>query len=123
MLLYVEVWDARPAWLALSIQDRITYLDQMESSMQALAAAGASLVGMGLRESEAPCLETSRYVAVWSMPDEQTIRLLNEILTAVGWHTYFKRGEDRSAPVASKSLFQYAEEQGTPDRLPSVRRN
>lgn len=123
MPLHVEVWDARSSWLALSIPDRIAYLDRMASGMQALTDAGASLVGMVLRESNPPDSSSARYVAVWSMPDEQAVQLLDRILTAVGWRTYFRRSDERRAPVASKSLFAFAAERETIDRLPSVRRN
>lgn len=123
MPLHVEVWDARSSWLTLSISDRIAYLDRMASGMQALTDAGTSLVGMVLQESNAPCSSSARYVAVWSMPDQQAVQLLDRILTAVGWRTYFTRADERRVPVASKSLFEFAAEREPIDRLPSVRRN
>jgi hypothetical protein len=123
MPVHVEVWDARSSWLALSIPDRIAYLDRMGADIQALTDAGASLLGMVLRESQSPRRASCRYVAVWSMPDDSCIRRLDEMLAGAGWHTYFTRGDEHGAPIGPKSLFEYAAEREAIDRLPSMRRN
>lgn len=124
MSIQVEVWDARPAWLALSVQDRIDFLDQMAPGMEALTDAGASLVGAVLKEFHSPFPAATRYVAVWSMPDgAEQVQMLNEILEAAGWGEYFREGSNRKVWTAAKSLFQYGAEIEGLDSLPHARKN
>jgi hypothetical protein len=124
MHLYVEVWNARPAWLALSIQDRISYLDRMERDMQALLRTGATLVGVALTESARSVSDGARYVAVWVMPEGGAqVQLLDAILDAAGWEDYFERDADRTPTLESKTLFEYVSEMEGLDPRSAVRRN
>ena len=100
MSLYTERWIARPAWLALPISERIAYLDQMEAGMRALADAGAILIGLVLDEAQPPVHSSDRYLAVWVMPEEAQVRMLESMLKEAGWHRYFKPvGEDEANAI------------------------
>lgn len=103
MSLYTERWTARPAWLALSIPERIAYLDQLKEGIQALTAAGARLVGLVL--NEVPHV-SCQYVAVWAMPDGETLgRRLEEVLEEAGWHHYFQRAAASGLPTSEHLTF------------------
>lgn len=128
MQLYVESWEARPAWLNLCIQDRIAYLDQMTEVIDALRDTGARLVGVVMNEDDAPPETGIRYVAVWWMPEGAAhVRMLEEALAAVGWHEYFVSVPARGALGEPRTFFQYVEEGGVQgERLvevSSVRKN
>lgn len=106
MSLYTERWIARPAWLALPISERIAYLDQMEAGMRALADAGAILIGLVLDEAQPPVHSSDRYLAVWVMPEEAQVRMLESMLKEAGWHRYFRRADETSEPERTRaSLF------------------
>jgi hypothetical protein len=91
MSLYVERWSARPAWLDLSISERVAYLDQMEEGIRALTEAGATIVGLVLNEVGLPPHRDCQYLAVWSMPDGAShVRMLQTILEEAGWDRYFE---------------------------------
>lgn len=109
MYVHVERWVARPAWLALSLQDRIDFLDQMGPSLQSLFTSGARLVGAVLHDgSSAP--SGVRYMAVWAMPNGlEQVRVLEQILERAGWHDYFRPFSDRETTHSRKSLFAYAD--------------
>jgi Asp-tRNA(Asn)/Glu-tRNA(Gln) amidotransferase A subunit family amidase len=101
MSLYVERWHARPAWLDLSISERVAYLDQMEEGIRALTEAGATVVGLVLKEVGLPDHRDCQYIAVWSMPDgPANVRMLDAILEEAGWGRYFNPVEtgDEKAP-------------------------
>lgn len=109
MYLHVERWAARPAWLALSLQHRIDFLDQMGPRLEALYGSGARLVGAVL-DDDPSFSSTVRYVAVWAMPGGlEQVRLLERILEAAGWHDYFRLPSDREFTRRRKSLFEYAD--------------
>lgn len=111
MCLHVEVWDVRPAWLALSIQDRIAYLDQMKENLRAFQDTGARLTGAALTDPTLAAPYGTTYIAAWSLPEGVTqVRMLDEILEATGWQTYFERDPDRTPTIESSTLLQYVEE-------------
>ncbi len=95
MSIYTERWIARPKWLALSIPERIAYLDEMEAGMREITEDGARLIGLALNEDRRLHNRRCCYVAVWDMPDEDPQgRRLDAVLEAAGWHRYFKRASD-----------------------------
>jgi hypothetical protein len=123
MYVHVERWVARPAWLALSIPDRISYLDQMESGIRRLLDSGARPIGVVLKEETTPA-DTVHYGAVWVMPEGSAqVRLLESILEVCGWHDYFRPASDRAAGQARKTLFEYADELGASARVSPAQRN
>ena len=96
-MLYAEHWSARPAWTALSVHERISFLDQLGPDMDRLRASGAVLIGAALRETKRLHRTDAYYVALWRMPKgESQVRTLDAILAAAGWDRYF-------APVSSDS--------------------
>ena len=123
MHVHVERWAARPAWLALSIPDRISYLDQMESGIRRLFDSGAQLLGVVLKE-EGASVRNVQYVAVWAMPEGPSqVRLLEKILEVCGWKEYFRPLTDRTAERVRKTLFEYADEMEASTRVSAAQRN
>ena len=125
MYFHVERWAARPAWLALSLHNRIDFLDQMGPSLEALYGSGARLVGAVL-DDDLAFSPTVRYMAVWAMPRGlEQVRLLERILEAAGWHDYFRLPSDQESTRHRKSLFEYADRRSKRERKGrlSARRN
>jgi hypothetical protein len=111
MPLYVEVWDARSAWLALSIDERIAYLDRMNESLHAFTQTGARLVGVALTDPTLAAPYGTTYVAAWSLPEGGVqVRMLDAILEAGGWHEYFDRNPDKTPTIESRALFRGVQE-------------
>ena len=91
MPLYAEHWSARPAWMALSIQERIAFLDQLGPDMARLRASSATLIGVVLRETKRLHRSDCYYMALWRMPEGGAhIERLKALLEAVGWDRYFE---------------------------------
>lgn len=91
MPLYIEHWTARPSWHALTIEERIAYLDDRAPVRDILNEEGATLVGTALTERPGDGKKDSHYVAVWRMPEEgHQIQMLNETLERAGWREYFE---------------------------------
>ena len=73
----------------------------MEEGIRILAEAGATVVGLVLKEVGLPPHRDCRYVAVWSMPEGAAHeRMLDAILEEAGWHRYFDPvGEDEANAI------------------------
>ena len=107
-MLYAEHWSARPAWTALSVYERIAFLDQLGPAMDRFRASSATLIGVALRETRRFHRTDTYYVALWRIPEgESQIQALDAILESVGWSRYF----DPVVPTADE--WEGAEEEGT----------
>ncbi len=63
MYLYVELWNARPEWLALSESERQNYIAQVGPGIRKLNEAGIKLVGFASNDPDTPYRSDHRYLA------------------------------------------------------------
>ena len=111
--LYVELWNARPAWLELSEQERGAYFDKVGSEIEKLTREGIEIVGFALNDQETPNRSEYRYVAVWRLPSKEHVAMLEKSVSEAGWYEYFDqvnaRGELISPPVALGDMVKLKE--------------
>jgi hypothetical protein len=117
MPLYTEHWSARPAWLALSLDERIRYLDQLGPAIDRLVASGVTLLGVVLRESRLLHRSDCHYLAVWHMPaGVSQAHMLESALAAAGWEVYFEPA------TAAPDVWETPDALGTPEAPTPSRR-
>lgn len=108
MQLYVELWQAQPKWLALSVAERQEYFEKVGSELQKLTEAGVELVGFAINDEDTPYRGDYRYLAVWKMPSREQVEMLEASVQQAGWHDYFEqinaRGELISPPQALEHM-------------------
>ncbi len=108
MHLYVELWKARPEWLALSVEERQQYFDKIGAEIQKLTEAGVEIVGFAINDEETPHRGDYRYLAVWKMPSLEQVEMLERSVEQAGWHEYFEqvnaRGELIPPPQALEDM-------------------
>ena len=75
MILYVELWKAKPAWLALDIDKRRTYLDSVSSAMSDLAEAGVEMVGWAHSDTDTPSAKQSNNANINSRNHRNRIKI------------------------------------------------
>ncbi len=80
MHLYVELWKPREAWMALSTQERSSYLRQLGPAIGELLKAGVELIGQSLNDSETPHRADYRYIAVWKMSNEDAVKQFEQVV-------------------------------------------
>ena len=84
MHLYVELWKARPKWLALPAEKRKQYFDKVGSEIQKLTDAGVEIVGFAINDGDTPHRCDSRYLAVWKLPSLEQVEMLETMPRKVG---------------------------------------
>lgn len=99
MHMYVELWNTKPAWHALSKEERQTFLDQVGPGIQKLQDAGVEIVGFARDDGAAPHSAGYRYIAIWKMPNEAACRQLENQLVEADWHRYFDQVNARGEVV------------------------
>lgn len=97
MHLYVELWKARPEWLALSPDDRAAYVEQLGPAIAALLGEGVELVGFAVADADAPHGANYPYLAIWRMPTLDLVHRFESGIESAGWHRYFEQVNVRGA--------------------------
>jgi hypothetical protein len=89
MHIFVELWNARPEWLALSEQERGNYMQEVGAGMEELARAGIEVVCWAANDPDTAHRCGYAYLAVWKMPDEKAVKLFEETVERAGWYDHF----------------------------------
>lgn len=105
MHIYVELWNARPSWHALSEEERSAYIEKVGQNVQALAEKGIEPLYFGVADEDVPLRADYRYLAIWRMPDEAAARELEDNVEQAGWHEYFEQVNARGRSVPPEQVF------------------
>lgn len=90
MYMYVEMWNAKPSWHALSQEERKAYLKRLGRARTTLLKARATL-SLAVNEPDTPYRAPYEYVSVWMLESEEGISQLETWAKKVGWHDYFEQ--------------------------------
>jgi hypothetical protein len=83
-----ELYSPRPAWLALTPEQRQAYFARIAEGMPGLNELGVEVLAMGETE---PALHGApqRFFAIWRLPDAKVRDALLAAISETGWHDYF----------------------------------
>ena len=104
MRLYAELWNVRPAWLALSPAERERFFAAIGQELAAQLAAGCEFLGAVVTDPDTPHRADYRYMALWRL-DDALVPLFERAWEQLGWYTYFEQANVRGAPVDAPALF------------------
>lgn len=85
----LELYTAKPAWLALTPEERQAFLAKVGAGMGPLLAQNITPCGFGEIASDLPYGTSTRFFAVWQAPDAAALAALVAGISASGWHDYF----------------------------------
>lgn len=105
MELYAELWNPKPAWSALSQQERAAFVDAIGPGMQSLIAQGVELLGFARNDADTPLRSPHAYLALWRMNDHALVELLEATVEECGWHTYFDQVNARGEALSPQDAF------------------
>jgi len=89
MYLYVETWNAKPAWLALGDDARRAFVDKVNDLLGSLLSDDLRLLGCAITNEDTPRHGGYRYVAVWQATSRDYVKRIEEGTERIGWHEYF----------------------------------
>lgn len=84
-----ELYAAKPAWLALSPQERQQFFNAIGFAMPALSALGVEPLALGKVDQSKLHSATHPFFAVWRCPDDAALEALVGGIAQSGWHEYF----------------------------------
>ncbi len=104
MYLFVECWKARPEWLALELETRSAYMQELGKGLEQLVNAGVEIVSWSLNDQDVSNRSPFDYFAVWKFPNRELAKGFEQIIQQSGWYTYFDQvnlGGELAEPAAS----------------------
>ena len=99
MYLYVELWNARPAWHALPLREREAFFATVGQQIEAQLAARGELVGVAVNDAATPRRADYQFLAVWKLA-EARVPDFEATWERIGWHAYFEQANVRGALLA-----------------------
>lgn len=97
MHLYLELWRAKPAWLALSSAEREAYGANLGPAIAGLLEVGVELLGFALNDEDTEYRADYTYLALWRMPSKELAMKLERTVIEAGFHDYFDQVNARGA--------------------------
>ena len=91
MIYFIEIWNAKPAWTALSAEERANYMGQIGPHIQGLMEKGVKILTWSNNDSATSQRANYDYFAIWSFPDQETANGFQELVEAAGWYNYFEQ--------------------------------
>ncbi|WP_018260968.1 DUF6616 family protein [Methylobacterium sp. WSM2598] len=85
----IELYTAKPAWLALSQDEREHFLSAIDSAMPLLSKAGVEPMTFGRVDPSQRHPASHGFYAVWRCRDEAALEALVSGIAQSGWHDYF----------------------------------
>ena len=91
MYLYVELWKARPTWLALTQAERKSWMDELLAGLQQQLQSGVEVLGFASSDADTPLPAGYDFFAAWRMPSKEAARRFERFVEGAGWHEYFEQ--------------------------------
>jgi hypothetical protein len=109
-IVFVELWSAKPAWVAMSDEEQAAYIDRIGESIAGLQDQGVELVHTAIADPETDLDAGYDYIAVLRMPDEETARAFEAQVRADGFYDYFEQinasGEIVPPPLVFSAMIE-----------------
>lgn len=107
MYLYVETWNAKPAWLALSNAERMAFVESVQGLLGQLVSDDLQLLGCVITDEDTPLHGGYQYVAVWSASDRSHVRKIEDGTERIGWHDYFEQVNHGSGTASPQAVLEH----------------
>ncbi|MFV0473030.1 MAG: DUF6616 family protein [Pikeienuella sp.] len=85
-----ELYSPKPAWRALSADERRAFFDRIGQGMAGLLALGIEPLAFCATDGGKPHAGEAPFFALWRCPDEAALDALIGGIAQTGWHDYFE---------------------------------
>ena len=110
MIYFIEIWSAKPAWHALSTEERGNYMAQVGSHIQGLLDQGVKVLTWSNNDAATTYRASYDYFAIWTFPNQEMAEGFQKLVEGAGWYNYFEQsnlmGKEASAQEVIGQLIQ-----------------
>ena len=91
MIYFIEAWNAKPAWLELSKEERGAYMNQVGAAIGGLLEAGVKVLTWSVNDPATTKRATFDYFAIWTFPNQESADEFQKLVEGAGWYEYFEQ--------------------------------
>jgi hypothetical protein len=91
MYLYVEMWNAKPSWLALSLPERQQFMAKVAEAAKGLQPLGAEVLGAWINDEDVDHRLGKTYFTAFRFPDKEAVQGFEAIVRESGWYDLFEQ--------------------------------
>ncbi|MEM7036649.1 MAG: DUF6616 family protein [Bacteroidota bacterium] len=91
MVYFIEIWNAKPAWHALSTQERGEYMTNVGAAIQGLLEKGVKVLTWSNNDPATSYRADFDYFAIWTFPDQDSADAFQGLVEGAGWYNYFEQ--------------------------------
>ncbi|MEO0895949.1 MAG: DUF6616 family protein [Bacteroidota bacterium] len=91
MIYFIELWNAKAAWHALSPEERGAYMAQIGPHIQGLIEKGTKILSWSENDKATDKRAPFDYFAIWMFPNEETANGFQQLVEQAGWYNYFEQ--------------------------------
>jgi hypothetical protein len=91
MYLYVEMWNAKPTWLALSLPERQAFMAKVAEAAKALGPLGAEVLGAWINDADVDNRLGMTYFTAFRFPSKEAVKGFEAIVRESGWYDLFEQ--------------------------------
>ncbi len=87
-----EIWNAKPAWLALSQEQRTTFFNEkINPLLMRTLQGGAEIIGCAINDNTGNERMNYQFMAVWKFKDKESSDQLEKRAKEAGFLDYFEQ--------------------------------
>jgi hypothetical protein len=91
MNIYIELWKSKDAWLSLPLDERQSYMAQMQPSIRVFLEKGAKIHSWGTNNKANDLKADYTWFAIWEFPNDELITEFEALLQGAKWYDYFEQ--------------------------------
>lgn len=107
MHMFIELWKAKPAWEALSQDERAAYMEQVGAGVRQLADAGVEVVAWGIVDEDTARRADFDFFGVWRMQDKDGVKLFERTIQEAGWYGYMEQVNASGEMASPQEVIAY----------------
>ncbi len=91
MYLYVEMWNAKPSWLALSLAEREAFMAKVAEASKGLGSIGAEVLGAWVNDPDTDHRLEKTFFTAFRFPNKEAVKSFEAIVRDSGWYDLFEQ--------------------------------
>ena len=105
MYLYVEMWNAKPAWLALDKGAREAFMGKVDTFLKTVEdPENCTVYATCINDGDIAPRENYNYLVVWKLKDKSYVKPIADGTAKVGWYEYFDQVNVGGESLSSDDL-------------------
>jgi len=104
MIYFIEIWNAKPTWLALSQEERGAYMANIGPHIADLVAKGVKILTWSENDSNTSFRAGFDFFAIWSFPNQEIANDFQKLVEGAGWYNYFEQSNLMGAEDSAENV-------------------